>query len=124
MAGMCSDPNSDKLFRAQILDHGDEPVVTTRPSLRANSDFSPGKVELIVYQNQILRSQTVLGHEWLERRSAQVHVSLRFRQDQVRSNTDNGFRIEAPDRNIPVGCEPVDHEKSQVMRRRFILLAW
>src|SRR5437660_506031 len=120
MAGTCTDPYPDKLFRAQIADNGDKPVVAAGPAFRPDPDFPPGKVELIVYQNQIGRTQTVLRHEWLERSPAQIHIGLRLGQDYFRTHSYDGLGIKAPDRNVPFGCEPVNDKKAQVMRRKLI----
>src|SRR5436305_9600076 len=75
---MNSDPHPRELFRAQVVGDGANPVVRPWGTFGPNPDAAPGQVQVVVYQNQVLRLNLVFGQEGLERDTGEVHKRLRF----------------------------------------------
>ncbi len=127
MARMHSQSYAHELAGLQAADHRLHAVVTRRRPLRLDLQSRPGQIELIINHDQIRNPDRMLFHQRSERRSAQIHVRLRFGQHHLApldfAQTDERLGIPAGDADaVPLG-QPVHRKETQVMRRERILLA-
>ena len=122
-------PDAQKNLRAQRSDDRLNPVMPRRTPPRLNSQRSQRKIQFVLHNDQVrFRLQVVLRHKFANRQTAQVHESLRLRQqNRLIPNLYSRRQrpaLPVPDFHSALTGDAIDDQKADVMRSELILHAW
>lgn len=121
-----AEPDSDEILSAQVIDYRNKPFVSGMPSARFQTDRLKRQIQIIMCNNNILKSDTEVVRQSPDCNTAQIHECLRFRKNNTiavdLSLADMGIEKGLIDRYIPFKRQLIQDQKTRVVPAQPVLL--